>query len=69
MYCVFILQEPKTEGTVKPRPLFDSEADASALRKAMKGLGLAHITFIVGVQPIFIILSSYVLFCSHSVYF
>ena len=27
---------------MKPRPRFDPEADASALRKAMKGLGIVY---------------------------
>jgi len=33
------LQQPATEGTLKAYPAFDPEADAAALRKAMKGLG------------------------------
>lgn len=32
---------------MKPRPRFDSEADASALRKAMKGLGMVPTIIII----------------------
>ena len=33
------MQEPATEGTVKAHSNFDAEADAKALRQAMKGFG------------------------------
>ena len=36
---MYSIQEPATEGTVKPHSHFNAETDAKALRNAMKGFG------------------------------
>ena len=40
VYHLCLCQEPPTEGTVKPYPSFNAEADAKTLRTAMKGFGM-----------------------------
>ena len=39
IFLVLCSQEPVGEGTVKAHPRFNAEADAKALRDAMKGFG------------------------------
>lgn len=37
------IQEPPTQGTVKPHSPFDAETDAKKLRNAMKGFGKSNV--------------------------